>query len=111
MVPWSIYILTFLYNFTFGALVGESPRAGAMIESSVEFRANRVLKEMFCGSGSNRNSVQGVQERSVAPAAGGNGVWECSRSVPGAFCGSGSQERSRSMLWLWRQQGLVWDME
>ena len=30
MVPWSIYILTFLYNFTFGALVGESPRAGAI---------------------------------------------------------------------------------
>ena len=31
MVPWSIYILTFLYNFTFGALVGESPRAGAIL--------------------------------------------------------------------------------
>ena len=35
MVPWSIYILTFLYNFTFGALVGESPRAGAILLGAV----------------------------------------------------------------------------
>ena len=34
MVPWSIYILTFLYNFTFGALVGESPRAGAILHGA-----------------------------------------------------------------------------
>ena len=42
MVPWSIYILTFLYNFTFGALVGESPRAGAIKEVMAALAPARV---------------------------------------------------------------------
>ena len=34
MVLWPNYILTFLCTFTFWALVGESPRAGAIEEAN-----------------------------------------------------------------------------
>ena len=52
MVPWSIYILTFLCIFTFGALVGESPRAGAIkYHKNVIFdfwKANKRSKTNVC---------------------------------------------------------------
>ena len=48
MVPWSIYILTFLYNFTFGALVGESPRAGAILLGLGDDVGNNTWGILFC---------------------------------------------------------------